>query len=327
MMNKGGVSPCDRRIDRRKVAMAACAAVLLFATRARADIITFDVDESLSSLGFVERITAGADTFVFHKVGTTFTASDPGLTPGIALTGAYSYLASSTTGSGIFDADVFTGTSIKFSPVGAVNYFTNTYSYGLGPGVYYPFYAPNSTTLVAPPGGVDPGQKSQFGFEISHKDFGAGFGFARVHQLRQQFGNAGTGAVDGGPIIGYSAGTTYAGYTGVNALMASLGGIEDVYGIVVDTIDLTQAGPSSTPFPSPFAGNPITWDGVTLTIPVNFHLNFTDDDGLIYDIDTFGAIVAHPYVPEPSTMLLLGCGVAGLLSYAWRARKRRALVA
>jgi hypothetical protein len=323
MMNKGGVSPCDRRIDRRKVAMAACAAVLLFATRARADIITFDIDESLSSLGFVERITAGADTFVFHKVGTAFTLSDPALAPGVPLTPAHAYLASSTTASGIFDADVNTGVSIKFDPVGAVNYFINSYSYGLGPGVYYPFYASDGSTLVAPPGGVDPSQKSQFGFEISHRDFGGGFGFARVHHLRQAFGNASTGATDGGPIIGWSGGTTYAGYTGVNALMA-IDGVEDVYGPVVDTIDLPTAGPSSTPFPSPFAGNPIDWDGTTLTIPVSFHLGFVDG-GLTYDIDTFGQLVAHPQtVPEPSTMLMLGFGVAGLLSYAWRARKRHA---
>jgi hypothetical protein len=37
--------------------------------------------------------------------------------------------------------------------------------------------------------------------------------------------------------------------------------------------------------------------------------------------------VAHPKVPEPTSLMLFGFGVVGLLSYAWRARKRRALVA
>jgi hypothetical protein len=34
-----------------------------------------------------------------------------------------------------------------------------------------------------------------------------------------------------------------------------------------------------------------------------------------------GVIVANPKVPEPSSMVLLGFGVVGLLTYAWRKRR------
>ena len=48
---------------------------------------------------------------------------------------------------------------------------------------------------------------------------------------------------------------------------------------------------------------------------------------LAYD----GVIVLNPAqfapTPEPSTMMLLGFGVAGLLSYAWRPRRRKAVIA
>jgi hypothetical protein len=331
MMNKG-VSPCDRRIGRRKVAIAALAAVLLFATNARGNQVLFDIRPDLSELGFVERITAaGVGTFVFHRWGSAFTAGDPALNPGVALTPAYgAALGSFTAAWGNFKVDVNTGASLQFTTDGLVNYFNNTQNIGFGPGVFPPF-RDGGNNVVAPPGGIP--HASQFGFQISHQFAGPGFGAANVFHLEHNFGNATTGAVDGGPIVTWSAGTTYAGYTGVNSLMA-MDGWEDVYGPTVDSIYLPQAGPSSTPFPSPFAGNPITWDPAdptagplgTLTIPVTFHLNFTDDD-LVYDIDTFGQIVATPRVPEPSTILLLGFGVVGLLSAAWRARKKRALVA
>ena len=52
---------------------------------------------------------------------------------------------------------------------------------------------------------------------------------------------------------------------------------------------------------------------------------------MIFQFD--GTLVFNAYggfggpVPEPSTVTLLGFGVAGFLTYAWRARNRKALVA
>jgi len=329
-MNKGGVTPCDRRLGRRKVAIAAAAAVLLFATSARASVAEFDVVTASSSLGFVERITSGAATFVFHRPGTGFVSGDPNLSPGLALGGAYSYLASTTTawGKAYVDAPTLSQIGNGVTPIqllagSRINYNNGTDNEGFGPGVYLPFR--NSQNVIqVPPGGIP--TQSQFGMVISERTAGPGFGFARIFDLWHDFGSAATGATDGGPALVPLGGTAYGAFgANVNGLMAQ-DGWEDVFGPVVDQIELESAGPGSTPFPSPFAGNVVTWDGTFLTIPMGFHLNFVSD-GLTYDIDTYGQVVLQVHVPEPSTLLMSGFGVVGLLSYAWRARKRKALVA
>jgi len=334
-MNKGGVTPCDRRLDRRKVAIAAAAAVLLFATSAQALVTELQVVTASSSLGFVERITSGSATFVFHRPGTGFVSGDPLLAPGLALGPAYSYLASSTTAWGVAYADVPTVaqigdfvTPIQMLAGSRINYNNGTDNEGFGPGVYLPFRN-SQNVLQVPPGGIP--TQSQFGMVISERTAGPGFGFARIFDLYHDFGSVdltgGAGLTNGGPALVSAGGTNYvAAPSGIygQALMAQ-DGWEDVFGPVVDQIELETAGPSSSPFPSPFVGNTATWDGTFLTIPMNFHLNFVSD-GLTYDIDTFGQLVLQS-VPEPSTLLMTGFGVVGLLSYAWRTRKRRALVA
>jgi hypothetical protein len=99
-----------------------------------------------------------------------------------------------------------------------------------------------------------------------------------------------------------------------------------------DARNVTLAGNGGNPTYAP--GNGVaTWDGVTLTINVSGTVKYTIDDGntptvFTDDIDDTrvlaGTLVYHPFVPEPSSVLLLGCGAVGLLGYGWRARKRRA---
>jgi hypothetical protein len=81
-----------------------------------------------------------------------------------------------------------------------------------------------------------------------------------------------------------------------------------------------------------YVANNATVDPVTLhmIIPINFQLwnEVTVGSNRDYQVITLrGQIVADPPIPEPSTIILFGFGIVGLLSNAWRARKRRALVA
>jgi hypothetical protein len=68
--------------------------------------------------------------------------------------------------------------------------------------------------------------------------------------------------------------------------------------------------------------------GDVLTIPVNslISIPITSMSVVVgsYTTAVSGTIVATPKIPEPSTMVLLGFGVVGLLTCAWRARRRKA---
>jgi hypothetical protein len=67
-----------------------------------------------------------------------------------------------------------------------------------------------------------------------------------------------------------------------------------------------------------------SWDGTTLIIPVFSTLTYQIEDSPPID-DTVrfsGFIVAR--VPEPSTLIMAGMGVVGLVTVGYRARKRKA---
>jgi hypothetical protein len=319
LKNMGGVTPRDRHPDRRKTALAAVAVMLLMASAAKAGQIELNIDTTKSSLGFIEKIYDPSLGPSYKSLPFVF--GNYSLTPG-----PWTNPSNVTSAWGKIYANWNPGASLQFNTLSRVNYNIS--------GVSLPsrdnFGNLNQTPPPAP---------TQFGLEITNPNLDTVlgnsptvYGYANIHDMWQTFGtiNGSTAVttVNGGPVLPFIGGINYiaAGASpNFNALLA-VAGWEDVIGITTTKIDLTTAATSSTPFPSPYAGAQVTFDGVTLTIPVNYTLTFPSGSQT-YEITTFGQLVAHPVVPEPSTMVMLGFGVAGLLGYGWRARKRRNLVA
>jgi hypothetical protein len=68
----------------------------------------------------------------------------------------------------------------------------------------------------------------------------------------------------------------------------------------------------------------------TLTLPVNFHIDFEvgfgSDNNFFFDSTGVSAQISTPQisgVPEPASLTLLGIGAVGLVGSTWRRRKQR----
>jgi hypothetical protein len=297
-------------------AAAAIAVVLLFATQAQAGVVNLAIDPFASTLGFEQQFYDLGDPTTRIKL----TDVGPG-TSGFYYGGLEPEPSNATYAWGhiqmFWDPDPGAAGFIKFFEGHRVNL-----------GKVFPYFpylnkdasvAANSN-VVSPPGGTGvggvAGKDAQFGFEMQISfDSGTTYipevGVANLYDLVGEFGTASTTALDGGPPLGHFGGGVY---VGADNAVVTYGGYEDLFGAYV--VHTAVNG-----IPSVFAGNPVTFDGTTLTIPMTFHLEF-DDDGIHYIIDTFGAIVAHA-VPEPSSIFMLGCGALGLVGCFIRARKRR----
>jgi hypothetical protein len=341
MVKKWCGSPCDRRIDRRKVFVTATA-VLLLACTAQAGITDFLMDDVVSSLTVSGNVHGnGANPSIGGSV-FPFAAS-----PDQAGSGANSLV--SYFGGHLY-SNVNTGVSLTPIVTGA------GYQRGLGSataptgpdrdGVFIPGDVNGTPTT----GGPIPGYPV-----TPFADFGSlGISIPAIGAFARFWGNSiGPSAYAAGamPFVG---GTSYAV---APQIWAHLGGYEDfVSGLGGDHVVLGSdfgGGPFPLPLSGTFdatntalignGGNPVyspgagvaTWDGVTLTINVSGTLKYTIEDNNTPangadDIDivqTFnGQLVYHPYVPEPSSMVLAGCGVVGLLAAVWR-RKRQPIVA
>jgi len=318
IVKKGGVPPCGRRADRRKVTIAAVAALFVwFTASARAADVDFIVDHDLSSIALSVAVDYSA-----YGIGTkgTFFPSAP-QTP-VYPAGVNAQPFPGEVGNvAHYNGHVF----LDFQP-GTVQILPSTSVladitglYSPGPGVPGPNDDP---VLQTPP------QLGSYGISIANGltdarvvNFnlqGSPFNAAMAINLAGNF-NLATGG--GGPYAAFGQVLDEHG----RQIFYALGGGGN------DNSDLGTAN-SGIPFPMPLATNAGGATGnynsvtQTLTIPVNSFLQFPVGAAVARYTWT-GVIIAHPFVPEPSTMTLLGFGVVGLLSYAWRARKRRQLVA
>lgn len=286
---KGGVPPCDRRLDRRKVAIAATAALFIFATAtSHAATVDFEIDMSKSfvTLGQVVDLT------------------------GVGIFASVPQVAGSDT------APLWGNLSIGLTP-GVVALQTGSTVNLLTTGVYAPGTANGDDPPGPPPSTASPGNA---GFMIPVFPL---FLWANFYQFRTDFAatapyplGSGGGGPDEFDLTFYGVGTQgLIAFEGAIATVSTLGnGDSDAIG---DPIAIFGTGT-----------NPLAkWDGTTLTIPISSSVTVPYPGLGSITYLASGTIVATPKVPEPSSMVLLGFGVVGLLTCGWRMKKRRALVA
>jgi hypothetical protein len=276
------------------VAIAAAAVLFLSATSARANIVEFVLDMDLSHLKSTTKLVGPA-------LGGSKTS-----VPQNPSTGPYGEASDKTHYYGSLYVDI-QPTTIQLN---AGSYMSAVYT-----GSYVP-HDPVVSDPVSPPGntGTEPGN---YGVQIAAIGL-----FAVQYELVMDNGNPSNGFNPTPmPLAGNNFDLSGQAMQFIDGRQAFISGLGN------DTDDLVNA--LWVIYGS--AGADIgTWDGATLTLPVHSSYSFrvTDDFG---GIDQFvmveGQLVATPKVPEPTSLMLFGFGVVGLLSYAWRARKRRALVA
>jgi len=297
-LTKMGGAPRDRRLDRRKVAVAAVAALFLSAATARANVVDFVLSQNLSSMKQTVKL-----------IGPAFAG--------------FGGSVSSQTQSALSDqASLFGHIYVDLQP-NTIQFLPGSYItfVGKGSGNYAPLDPVISDPPGPPPVGIQP-----------NSDFGYSFPFsplnltATIYNLRWDF----TAPPQSGLPMGVPS--TSIGLAGQNfdmsgqAMSYTDGRQAFVSGLGNDTDDVIG-------FPALYGTNGSdigTWDGTTLTIPLHSKITFrvtNDNGGIDEQIIVTGQMVATPFVPEPSSMTLLGFGVVGLLSYAWRARNRKAVAA
>lgn len=300
IMKKGGLAPCDRRLDRRKVTLAATAVLCLCVTSARADLYDFVINPALSTV----KVKSVWNLSAF-KVGTqTWVAQQPGSD----IANYYGNVYADITGTpALGTLQLLPGSSIR-----ALDYAGG---------------APALVPSELPNGKVNPA-----GLPATNGNYGTTIGLVGAFQLigRQKFDILAP-ANPVMAVVGNSfneAGNTWGSVEGFSDIISALGAPSH-------TALATFSG--GLPYPLPLATGTVvttgttgavgTWDGTTLTIVVNSVLDYVISGVIPVHEERTGVIVATPRVPEPSSLTLLGFGTVGLLSYAWRARKRRALTA
>jgi hypothetical protein len=330
--NSGNDMPCDRRFDRKKI-MAVAAALLLLVTSAQAGVVDMQLDEVISSLSLAGSTVDLSFALKGAPPGTVvvpYTAST-----NFAGNGANG-LVSHFKGHMYVDLDNL-GTITTLETGKGYQIATGSAPVTWARGAYIPNMDPNgnpSGSYPNPNFGGAPVDLGNFGVTVS-----AVGAFARIWDMN--IGPSGNYAPNGaqpmvqGPAGVYSfavAPLIWEMEDGYQALVSGLGNdlteLFDVNGPGVGfpvplggTIDSTGLGPAFTP--NATIG---VWDSNTQTLTINVNGTvkyFIDEDAVIIGSQKLSGTLVYRPAPEPSSLLMAGCGAVGLMGACWCSRSAR----
>ena len=294
--------------------IAVAQALLLFvALPAKADI-KFSVDESLSYMTFTQTIDLSVIASGVHTTVPQYPDPD----------GAGPILGSDT--ASIFGAIYanLTPGFIELLPGHQVTWRRNRNTPGLGgvPGAFSPF-----DPVYSDPLGIPGGTTSNANFGVMATTGISTFLnlFQVMHGLHGDWGTTNPGPR---PLTGtsfdYSPGDDFLIAAGGRSAFTSLLG-EDTRSLVGEPLVVFGSAGLAKPSWDPAAGI----NGI-LTLPIESSFSAPLDLGHIVPgavgtvtFTSFGMIIAAVPAPEPSSMVLLGFAVVGLLTYCWRLRRQK----
>jgi hypothetical protein len=279
-----------RTLKRGILAAAAVAAFGLIATSAQAAIVNLTIDSSASSLALSGQINAPT----IGQPNKAYVAQGAG-----SLT---------TTYSGTINIDLQPGTIQLLSGSSIVAANSGNWSPAPGPG------GPTDD----PVGSFGAAGSTPANYGVNIPSFGVQSNFVG---LVFDFGVPAQAAIPAG------LPSTPVALSGGGTFNLAGQGMSFIAGRRLLVSPLANDNSSVAGFPTLFGTNGSatgSWDGTTLIIPVFSTLTYQIEDSPPID-DTVrfsGFIVAR--VPEPSTLIMAGMGVVGLVTVGYRARKRKA---